>query len=260
MKQVKLPNSTGQDWRALVHDLAVIDGQPVVTRPIHVLTLVGSNLALPRRLVSTHAICIGLENKLANVNVTRRLAGMSWRACIVPARDSNVLVHDYDREQVVIMAIEAYLASIYSVLETTAFLNHAFNRTRGLKKKFREQIAVVPAFGASTRPWLDPFYDIRTQLTHLVSTLPRIQYGQFRVTFTDANRLLFFQVGDQEIRFEWILELESELLRMLDDWANTELPRVERAAPVSRFDVRSGTTLSVLGNAGDIIDLLTPQA
>ena len=80
---------------------------------------------------------------------------------------------DYDSIQEVIADLEAYLNSIYSVLEIIALLNRNFDRS--LPQSFRKQATKYELFSFEHNKWLKVFYDLRGELTHYNTPLPTIE-------------------------------------------------------------------------------------
>lgn len=139
-------------------------------RPIHVLTFMAQHLVTkPEQRQFMYSLANGLENKLAAVRIDDLRVRSAWGACVAPGIDPLGRVKPYEPHQTVIAALNGYLGSIYSCLETTAFINARLNPHDRLKQSFSEQAKKVPEFSFGQNQWLPLFYDLRTQMTHLES-------------------------------------------------------------------------------------------
>ena len=259
MKRVRLLKSNPTFW-AIDHDLSVVDERGSDVRPIHVFTFLAP-LLLPldtRGFLSS--VVTGLENKIASVGINARVVMEEWLKCsddIASAADWTT--KSYYPEQTVIAAVDAFLGAIYSVLETTAFVNQRLHHGARLKGHFRAQCAQVTLFSFARRPWLPDFYDLRTQIAHLISIVPRIGEGAFKIEFTHDSRLLANRAGAHEVNVFWLLRFQDELLEMLDDWAREELQRVDPHEPIHCYRTEDGQARSDMQPASEIMKLMRPS-
>src|SRR5262249_34080605 len=138
MKLLLMPTDQGSDWWVLTHDLTVEAGRTINLRPIHVVTFLAHYLAKPERRTFIYSLALGLENKIAAVKITHERVRSTWSRCGDPGRDPKARIKGYDDQQEVIAAIEAFLGSIYSTLETVAFLNAQLNPAAKLRQSFSE--------------------------------------------------------------------------------------------------------------------------
>jgi hypothetical protein len=223
MKALKFPSETGEQWWIVSHDLLLAEGRLRKLRPIHVFTHLAQYLvkSKPKHL---GLLCLSLEAKLSGV----RFQHIELRKAIAEVGDSiyeGKYVREYDAELKVISALEAYLNSIYTVLELVALINRILHPN--LPIGFRKQSKKFGFFDFSKWDWLPHFYDVRSELTHFGSSLPRIDEGKVVIEFTSEKKLEKFEKGIFEIPFINIFNYSDRLFQMLDEWAKDELSMID---------------------------------
>jgi hypothetical protein len=219
MKILKLPSDSGDYWWIVAHDLLLAEGRLRKLRAIHVFTYLGQYLVTANR-GRIGLLCLSLENKLAGV----RFQQIEVRKALAEVGDliyQGEYVREYDDQQKVISALEAYLNSIYTVLELVALINRLLHPN--LPIGFRRQSKKFEFFNFSKWAWLPHFYDVRTELTHFGSPLPIIDEGKILIEFTSEKHLECFEKDRYEIPFMDILHYSESLFQMLDEWATSEL-------------------------------------
>ncbi len=218
MKKVRMQAEGGGEWWIVVHDLMVEDGRLRQLRPIHVLT----HLAHYHPHVKgehVFALSLALENKLFGV----RYHQAELMRAIAPI-DRAIYQHsiqEYAGEQVVLCCLEAYLNSIYTVLEIIGQINRHFHQS--LPHGFRDQSKKFNLFSFEKWQWLPHFYDVRVELTHFNSSLPTIRDRKILIEFTSPSNPLHFDRGKHEVPLDAILGYVHELFALADAWALEEL-------------------------------------
>lgn len=223
MKVVRLPTKNKGDWWTIVHDLTVHEGRLRNLRPINILTFLGQVRAKGLKKNPFH-LCMALENKLFGV----RLHLQEFSKAVAPIIDqiySGHYVREYGGTQVVICALEAYLNSIYTSLEMCSQINKIFHDK--LPIGFRKQAKKYKIFNFKNWEWLPCFYDLRSELTHFNTPLPRIKEQKIFIEFTSSKKLEVFKKGKYEITFDLIKSFAPGLFNLLDTWALKELKLVD---------------------------------
>jgi hypothetical protein len=265
MKLFRAPVQGQGDWWTVTHDLTPISGRTENLRPIHVFTFMAQHIVpKPDQRGFMYSLCQGLENKLAAVRLDDLRTRRAWGAAVAPGIDPHSRVQSYESHQEIIAALAGYLGAIYAVLETVAFINQLLNPKDKLKQGFSDQAKQVADFGFAENPWLPVFYDLRTQMTHLVSIMPIPRGHKFVIEFTHKNRLLAHTVGKKEFDITDVLDFTRQLFNMLDGWAATLLTRVDREEEVDCFEEqRRGERFKVrktkLGEILDQMVLMPPE-
>lgn len=233
MKLLRLPTKNGRDWWVVTHDF--LFKQPCFknVRPIHVLTFLAQVL-VDKNKHTVFRLCLALENKMFAVKHNLSRLRSSIAKVGDPIYDGK-FERDYDSTQEVIADLEAYLNSIYSVLEVTALLNRNFDRS--LPSNFRRQAKKYKLFSFKRKKWLKIIYDIRSELTHYNTTLPILREGAIIIDFQIPSKLEFFKKGKYRITFAEIFNLYCELIKLLDKWAIDKLKGIDRKSEQDVFEL-----------------------
>lgn len=256
MKVVNLQSKEQQNWWVVVHELSLAEGRLRRLRPIHVFTLLAQTLVKGKIRKEMFAYCMALENKLFGV----RFHQIELRKVIAGVGDIiylNKYVRDYDDEQKLICTMEAYSNAIYTALELTAHINRLMRPT--LNIGFRRQSKKFEPFSFTKWSWLPRFYDVRTELAHFGTSLPIVKEAKFIMKFTQTKQLRVFKKGKTyEISFTEILNYSIALFKMLDDWAESEISKVDGEQTVDSI-VETGLNQPLKSEkikAKEILDLL----
>ena len=120
MKVARLPTESGCDLWEVVHELTLVEGRFRKLRPIHVFTLLAQTIPKTQNH-RMFTYCMALENKLSGV----RFHQFEARKALAEAGDPYYVgyIRDYDAEQKVVCALEAYFNDIYTSLELTSQIN-----------------------------------------------------------------------------------------------------------------------------------------
>ncbi|MFA6549120.1 MAG: hypothetical protein WCT39_04230 [Candidatus Margulisiibacteriota bacterium] len=228
MKLIKTVIKDNGEWWVIIHDYSVDNGWLKKFRPIHVFTQLAIAFVNDKKQMLHHANA--LENKLFSV-------GYFWgeiKRAIAGVDDSKVYdsscVKDYDKHQIVISCIEAYLSAIYSVLEISAKINKLIyaQKRETLPASFFRQAKKIEAFSLTRNKWLGSFFDLRREMTHNNSLYVDCIGGHISVEFVCRDGLLCFKPGERYlIDFNSLLLFYRGLFDMLDYWAKEKLCEVD---------------------------------
>lgn len=237
MKKARMPVEGGGEWWIVVHDLTIADGRLRHLRPIHVLTHLAQHYPNVKANNQLFSLSLALENKLFGVRYHQ--AELMRALAPIGRGIYQHSVQDFAGEQVVLCCLEAYLNSIYTVLEIIGQINRYFHPT--LPHGFREQSKKFELFAFEKWPWLSHFYDVRIELTHYNSSLPTIRDRKIFIGFTGPSKLLHFERGNHEIPMDELLGYIHGLFDLADTWAREELKLMP---PDNEVDLMTETTLN----------------
>lgn len=233
MKLLRLPAKDRTDWWIVTHSFSFKQQWFKNVRPIHVLTFVAQSLVRKNKQ-AVFRLCLALENKIFAIRHNLSRLRSSIAKVGDPIYDGR-FEKDYDPIQEVIADLEAYINSIYSVLEIIALLNKKFDRN--LPQSFRKQAKKYRLFSFQQNNWLKIFYDLRAELTHYNTSLPTIQDVSILIDFQNPSKLEFFQKGRHKIPFAEIFNFYTELIKLLDKWAIDKLKDIDEESEQDVFEL-----------------------
>ncbi|HIH36944.1 MAG TPA: hypothetical protein HA232_03440 [Methanocellales archaeon] len=233
MKVLLLPIKGGTNWWVVTHSFSFKEAPFKNVRPIHVLTFVAQELAKENKKETFH-LSLSLENKIFAVRHNLSHLRSSVAKTGDPVYDGQ-FEKEYDTIQEIIADLEAYLFSIYSVLEITARLNRSFSPE--LPQSFRRQAKKYELFDFKDREWLGIFYDLRAELTHYGTPLPLLKEGGILIDFQNTSKLEHFKKGEHRILFEQIFNFYPDLMRLLDQWADKKLTEITEIDKEKEHDI-----------------------
>jgi hypothetical protein len=217
----------------LQHDLSSIERPAPKTRPIHLLTFLyaSSSTSLfelsPAKHTEMFRLCFALEAKLSAVkHFVERMQGSFLQIQPPDARAGEVV--DFESSTIFIAELEAYLNAIYSSLELTNQIVRILDHK--VKQGFRSMAKKgLPPFDFIDSPWLQSFYDVRTELCHYGSPLPSIEHAIVVIEITQKHQTHRLEYGKRaKVPIVELLSYEDGLFSMLDEWAVKRLAELDQ--------------------------------
>jgi len=256
MKLVRLPTNSGSDWWIIVHNLTLSEGRLRELKPIHVFTHLSKLLVKGKKAAEIGELSLWLENKLFGV----RYYLSEFKKLLAVTKDPiyrDKYVRDYDNEQKVICALEAYLNSIYTSLEIASQINRILYPA--LPMGFRKQSKKFNLFDIEKNKWIQIFLDVRSEIEHYSSSLPLIEERSVLIKVKSNRNRYSLNKGKNPIPFAAFFSFSNELFNLLDKWANLELKKIDQNKIIDSL-IETGSTTPLQQKkikAKEILNLLT---
>jgi hypothetical protein len=172
-------------------------------------------------------LCMALDAKLAAVERLATLAKDAFAKIPKPGVNGRDIAR-YDEAAIFVTQVEAYLGAVYSSLELTNGVLRALHPQ--VKQGFRAMAKKgFGPFGFERWPWLDSFYDVRTELCHFGSPLPWIDAAAIVLDITQSHETHRFKRGTKvAVPVAELLQYRDCLFSMLDAWALDHLRSLDQ--------------------------------